>query len=370
MSALKDSYTISLSPLVLTHPTVSERLRIWKATYPHWGDALTFDDYITREVKNLEFCQEGQGNFDNWILTDDSAADQRPLFSSCETFKKRAFICGKEGGLRDGTCCAAASVFTFPEYQGRGYAKNMMTLLGQEIRKFADFSVLWSDIGPKFYHSVGWKPFESTFIQLPAISHNAIFEDGLEAIKIEDLPHLIKRDEKILLKQLEVPSDKIRVLVLPDLDTIKWHLFHEAFSCQHVLSRTPTIHGAIYTSPNHPHAQIWAIWTRKIYGQECESNTFHVLRFVIEDENISSDALKSGISALCRMAQKEANEWACGTVEIWNPSDRVRKAAEGIEGLGAKLVTRKNHHLSSMLWLTEGSIDEVDWFCNEGFAWC
>ncbi|OJK04270.1 hypothetical protein ASPACDRAFT_112718 [Aspergillus aculeatus ATCC 16872] len=366
----EDSLSVLSASSILAHPTASERSRIWKATYPHWGDALAFDDYITREVNNLKFCQERNNNFTNWILTDSSAPDQRPLFSSCETFTRRAFICGREGDLREVTCCAVASVFTFTEYQGRGYAKKLMTLLAQEIRGFADFSVLWSDIGPKFYDSVGWKPFKSAFLQLPAISSDASLENGLKPIEIGDLPPLVKLDQKILLERLAVPSPKVRVLILPDLSTIAWHLFHEAFIWQHVFSRTPSIHGAVYTSPKDPGDKVWAIWTRKIYGLKREDNVTHVIRLGMGNGSISNDTFKVAITALCLMAQREANDWNCGTVEIWNPDDRVRQVVEEIQELGAKFVTREHNQLSSMQWFGESCIDEVDWMCNEGFAWC
>lgn len=136
--------------------------------------------------------------------------------------------------------------------------------------------------------------------------------------------------------------------------------------CHHVLSRTLTVHGAIYTFPNRPQARVWAIWTRNIYGQKREHNITRVIRLGIDDESLCEGILKIGITAIWRMVQKEANEWNCGTVEIWNPEDRIRQATEGIEGLGVKFVTRESHHLSSMQWLREGCIDEVDWICNEG----
>lgn len=369
LSRLEDSPAVLSSPLILAHPTATERLRIWKTAYPHWGDGLGSKDYIDREIKNLQFCQ-GHNNLANWILTDGGAADQRPLFSACETYMKRAIIAGKEGDLRHGTCYAVASVFTFDEYQGKGYAKKLMTLLAEELRGVADFSVLWSDIGPKFYESVGWKPFKSTFYQLPATGGDGTLDYESKPIKFDDIPHIVKLDEKILREKLTVPSPKVRALILPDLSTIEWHLFHEAFVCQRGFSRTPSIHGALYTSPNPARSEVWAIWKRNIYGKKRENNTIYVVRLVIEDDSISSDNLKIGIIALCRMAQKEANEWFCSTVEIWNPDDRVKKAIEGIKDLGAKFVTQENHHLGSMRWLKEGSIDEVDWVCNEGFAWC
>ncbi|CAG8921858.1 unnamed protein product [Penicillium salamii] len=370
MSSRENPLPVSSASIILTHPTISERLRIWKATYAHWGTALAFDDYIARENNNLKSSVAANDGFTNWILTDRSAPDQRPILSSCETYRKRAIVCSKEGVIRNGTGYSVASVFTFTEYQGRGYAKKLMELLAEELRGVADFSTLWSDIGPKFYNSVGWKPFKSTFLQLPATSVEVKLDDGLTPINSDNILSLVKLDEKILREKLASPSSKDRVLVLPDLDTIRWHLDRESFMCKHIFSRTPMIHGVVYKPQTDANAKIWAIWTRNFYGQKREENTTHIIRLGIENENISNVAMETGIKAICRMAQKEADEWLCSTVEIWNPDERVKKIAEETQELGAKLVVRENDHLSSMQWFGEGSIDEIDWICNEGYAWC
>ncbi|KAF5022288.1 hypothetical protein F66182_5665 [Fusarium sp. NRRL 66182] len=370
---------VSSPSLILTTPTTSEREHIWKATHPHWGGALTVEDYITREYDNLEAPLAQDGGVTSWILTDgDLKPDGRPLLSSCETYKKSALV-AKDGNVREGTAYGVASVFTLPECRGKGYASKMMSLLADELRGrqqknegHADFSVLWSDVGPKFYNAVGWKPFDSTYLELPVSDAEPSVNPSLRPIAADDLPSLADRDEKLIRNKLSSSSSQVSAAVLPDLTQLRWHFHRENFMCKHIFSRTPTAHGAIYTPSEAPNSRIWAIWTRSFYGgiAKPEKNTIHIIRLVIEDESMSDALLAKGIQAIATSAQKEAKDWLCAKVEIWNPEDRVRRITEGIEALGAKFVVRENENLASMHWFGNDSDQDVEWVANEKFAWC
>ncbi|KAF4982440.1 hypothetical protein FZEAL_1958 [Fusarium zealandicum] len=380
MASHEDLAPVSSPSLILAKPTSSERLRIWKATHPQWGPALTIDDYIGREYDNLEAPLARDGGVTNWMLTDGNLpADDRPILSCCETYKKRSLVSSKDGAMREGFAYGVASVFTFIECRGKGYASKMMSLLAEELRSRqqknegdADFSVLWSDVGKKFYNAVGWKPFESTYLEMSTANTESVQDDALKIITVDDLPRLADRDEQLIRQKLASPSSHARAAVLPDLTTLRWHLHRENFMCKHIFSRTPTAHGAIYTPPGSPNARIWAIWTRSFYGglANPEKNTVHVVRLVIEDEGVSDDVLANGIQAIAGCVQKEAKEWLCSKIEIWNPDKQVARVTEGIQGLGAKLIVRESENLASMQWFGKGSIEDVEWVANEKFAWC
>lgn len=372
---------VSSPTLIITNPTDSERLIIWQATHPQWGAAVTLDDYIAREYDNLEAPLAKDGGLTSWMLTDGSLpADKRPILSSCETYSKRALVSSRDGVVRDGTALGVASVFTFPECRGRGYASKMMALLADELKGRqqkregdADFSVLWSDVGPKFYNAVGWKPFDSTYLELPTTAANETStSDALKLIGQDDLPLLVELDEKLLHEKLSKPSSKSRAAVVPSLEQIQWHLHREDFMCRHIFSQTPAARGAVYTPPDAPSSKIWAIWTRSFYGgrEKPEKNIVHVIRLGIEDESISDETLAKGIQAIGEYIQREASEWLCAKVEIWNPDERVRRVTEGIEELKAKYVVRENENLGSLQWFGNESIDEIEWLANEKFAWC
>ncbi|KAI1011063.1 hypothetical protein LB504_002448 [Fusarium proliferatum] len=364
--------------LILTNPTSSERELIWKGTQPHWGAALSMEDYIAREYDNLEAPLARDGGVTSWILTDgDKEPGERPLLSSCETYNKRAFVRTKDGKARDGTAHGVASVFTFPEYRGKGYARKMLSLIADELKSrqqknegAADFSVLWSDVGPKFYQTVGWEPFKSTYLEFPVTETEPITDSSLKPIALDDIPDLADRDEQLLRDRIS-KSSQVSAAVVPDITTIKWHIHRENFMCKHIFSRTPTVHGALYTPPDAPSSRIWALWTCSFYGMldQPEKNVVRVLRLVIEDESISDETLARGIQAIASFVQKEAKEWRCSKVEVWNPEDRVRRVTEGIQSLGAKFIVRENSNIASLNWFN-GSDQEVDWIANERFAWC
>ncbi|KAF7546813.1 hypothetical protein G7Z17_g8150 [Cylindrodendrum hubeiense] len=379
--ASHDNLPLVSSPtLILTVPTDSERDRIWRATHPHWGAAVTIDDYVERETTLLDAPLARNGGLTPWMLTDGNLApDSRPILSSFETYRKRALVADKNGAVKEVTSYGVASVFTFTECRGKGYASKMMALFSQQLRAAqekkngdAGLSVLWSDIGKDFYNSLGWKPFQSTYLEFPTIKSSLVPDGNLKLISFEDLPSLAAQDEKLLRNTISKPASKARAVILPDLDTLQWHLIREDYMCKYIFSRTPAIRGAIYTPPDAPNSRVWAIWSRAFYGglAKPEKNTLYFLRLVIENEDISDEELAKGIQAIVSVAQQEAPEWKCTKAEIWNPTERVKKVAEGIEELGAKFKVREKDNLASLQWFGDGSVDEVEWVACEKYAWC
>lgn len=371
----------NLSPsLVLANPTDSERSRIWQATHSTWGAALTEEEYLQREEYLLDSPLSRNGGLQNWILTqEDLDPDNRPILSSFESYKKRALIAGEDGVVKEVTSYGVASVFTFDEHRGNGYASRMMKLFADRLRaqqreddRDAAFSVLWSDVGKQFYSKIGWKVFPSAYLEFP-ITQASVEPDGdLELISFDHLANLAARDEELLHKKLPEPSSHTRATVIPDLETLKWHLFREDFMCKHIFSRTPSIRGAIYTPPNSPESRVWAIWTRAFYGGRAkpEKNTLYFLRLVVEDENIPDEELTKALKAIVSVAQKEAPEWLCAKAEIWNPGERVQHVALSIKELGAELKDRESNNLASLQWFGPGSVDQVEWVASEKYAWC
>lgn len=380
MASYENLPPVSSPTIILTVPTESEQRRIWRATHSHWGAAVPIEDYVDREVALLEAPLARNGGLTPWMLTDGSLApDSRPILSSFETYRKRALVAGKDGTVKEVTSYGVASVYTFTECRKKGYARKMMELFAEQLRAAqekkegdAALSVLWSDIGKDFYGSIGWKPFQSTYLEFPITKTSIVSDGNLKLINFEDLPSLAAKDEQLLRNKISKPSSKTRAVILPDLDTLQWHLIREDYMCKYIFSRTPSIRGAIYTPANTPNSRVWAIWSRAFYGglAKPEKNTLYFLRFVIENEDISDEELAKGIQAIVSVAQKEAPEWKCAKAEIWNPGERVKRVAEGIEELGAKFKVRDYDNLPSLQWFGNGSVDDVEWVASEKYAWC
>ncbi|CAG8812888.1 1801_t:CDS:1, partial [Racocetra fulgida] len=65
------------------------------------------------------------------------------------------------GQVQEATGYSIAAVFTPPQYRHKGYGSTMMKLLSDKLRfDFkAEFSFLYSAIGPEFYSRLGWKAY-------------------------------------------------------------------------------------------------------------------------------------------------------------------------------------------------------------------
>lgn len=365
--------------LILTNPSEEERLRCWKGSHPLWGAALTLDGYIKREERQLEIPLARDGGLTNWILTEtESPNGSRPVLSSCETLKKRALVRTEDGIVREGTAHGVASVFTDPEFRGRGYASTMMRELAKTLHRMegdhegdAMFSVLYSDIGPDFYAKNDWFPFASNHVEFPASTDEPLSPDGLQIINFDHLSALVAADEQLVRREVAKPPTGqqhpgIRVAILPDLDQIHWHLAREGFVCDLLFSRRPTAHGTLYATTSG--ARVWALWARSFSGtvEQRDKNTLYILRFVVED-GVEDGQLREAMAAIVAVAKKQAADWACASVEMWNPDERVKDAAER---LGGKYVVRQKNSITSLHTFSEHPQGNVEWLFNEKYAWC
>ncbi|KAK3487498.1 uncharacterized protein B0T23DRAFT_207950 [Neurospora hispaniola] len=333
--------------LTLTLAHEDERPKTWSLTHPMWGPALSHSEYLAREHFMTTLPLAKDGGLTHWILTDSNSpqaesSNQRPILSSCETLRKHAVAARYDPSsdrviLTEGISHGIGSVFTDPQYRGKGYANRMMQELGKRLRTWQVtdkkdrpespplaqdgktlgkeeeatttlFSVLYSDIGKSFYAKNGWKAFPSAHVSFKPIKSSSSsssssskpspfspatppFPPNLSPISYHTLPPLCTLDTTHLLTQTlprlarSNPS-KTHVALLPDLDCLLWHLLREDFMTQHIFQRTPSVRGAIYSCPNRNGQRVWAVWTRSYYrGLESESiegNHMHILRFVME----------------------------------------------------------------------------------------
>ncbi|KAL2022875.1 hypothetical protein VTK56DRAFT_4406 [Thermocarpiscus australiensis] len=386
--------------LVLTHPTPAERTAIWRLTHPQWGPALTERDYLAREAYLTTVPLARDGGITHWVLTVAGLPpDARPLLSSCETLRKRAVASRNGKVVEEGVAHGIASVFTDPQFRGRGYASRMMRELGERLRTWqvpgggdesngetggvvegdcrhrphhSLFSVLYSDIGKQFYARHGWAPFASSHVAFKPGKFGGDDVAGQQVarpIGYHDLAELCCVDERLLRADLaRRPAGKTHVALLPELDAMLWHLMREDFMTKCIFGRTPAVRGAVAGEPGK---RIWAVWMRGYYGglQNMEGNTLHVLRAVIEDEELPDEELLEGFRSIVRIAQAEAEEWKTQDVQMWNPTPRFRALIERC-GIEYEFVDRDKESIASLMWYGEEPTAELDWVANEKYAWC
>lgn len=377
--------------LHLSHPTPSEKKAIWSLNYKNWGTALTLDSYLDREIHMATVpALSRDGGITHWVLVDSSATpDSRLILGSCESLRKRALI-ARNGQVKEVITHGIGSVFCNPEYRGKGYGNRMLRELGTKLntwqvdnkipgREECEFSILYSDIGKKYYAKVGWLPFPSTHIffppsPAPATNGAAIngYTNGTETatrLKSEDIEVLCTLDENYIRKELAQAKDgKTHVALVPDYQNMQWHHLREDFLTSQLFSKSPITRGAIAGSPGK---RVWAIWTRSLYGpvDKTESgNTLHFLRLVVEDETDVEGNVQR-LRSIVKIAQKEAAEWKCLGVEMWNPTPSVKEVVSKL-GIEHNEVEREKESIASLMWYGEGNGEDLVWVGNEKFGWC
>jgi len=118
-------------------------------------------------------------------------------------------------------------------------------------------------------------------------------------------------------------------------------------------------------------------------SQETAGNTLHILRLVVEDETFSDftaasddgasrvkdSATARAIAAVFGAAQAEAAQWGMHEVQIWNPTSTTLAATRMLDN-NATVEHREKESITALNWYGEGSLEDVDWICNEKYGWC
>ncbi|KAF1943205.1 hypothetical protein EJ02DRAFT_400834 [Clathrospora elynae] len=398
MAAL-DSLKKGDSPsLALVHPIEAEKQIQFNLNGAEWRGALSLPAYLRREATLSQTALTRDGGITYWILVDtslprntlDPDSGTRLPLASCETYRKKALV-WQDGELKEVVCHGIGSVFCAGHLRKRGYAQRLMKELGKALRthqtgegKESLFSVLYSDIGKKFYTGFGWEPFPSSHVSIPAAtSADTKNLPTARPLYAEDLEELCDIDVASVRQSLEArpKGSKTAVALLADIETIRWHHAREDFVGTELQGTTPKVRGAIVGAEKGK--RVWCYWTRMWYNQdpaEAKGNTLHVLRLVIEccswDETSSKSkgahSHDAAIAALLAMAQREAQEWKMEHVEIWAPSPATLAAAQRLDP-DTKVIDRDTESIASLQWFPEhdGPVaNQIDWVGNEKYGWC
>ncbi|KAI1409195.1 hypothetical protein F5Y13DRAFT_96531 [Hypoxylon sp. FL1857] len=397
------TYTLpdaSAPSLVLTHPTETEKHRTWSLNHKEWGGALTLEEYLKREPYLMSAPLARNGGMTHWILTDSSwspeKGGERPVLASCESIRKRVMVAApNDTKVRDGVGHGVGSVFTYPEFRGKGYAGRMLRELGPTLRKWQSgdrdsvCSALWSDIGKHYYTKKGWVAFPSVHaefaVPISQTQGSATGEKGranVTSITYDDLEPLCQRDEELMRSKLLFAarkSGKTTVAFTPDHDTMRWHMYRDDFITS-IIFKTDSpspIKGAI--AGTQEGRRIWALWSRNYHGsnpaETVDKNTLYILRLVIEPDlkpaqgQPPSAEAREAFRAVMHAAQREAAQWHCGKIDLWNPTSTTRKLLEDCE-LKWRWVDREEDSIPSIMWYGKEDIRDVDWVASEKYCWC
>ena len=359
--------------------------------------------YVRREEHLAQQAFTRNGGITYWILVDSTQPpNKREILASCESLRKRALIARAErdgsGDVEEVVSHGIGSVFCDPRFRGRGYAQRMIEDLANKLDTWqqpdgrkTDFTVLYSDIGKKFYARAGWEPYTSSHITLPPATSEDSNVDSLpqsRPLYAGDLQKLCLIDEASVIKkglvQQSAKAGRTMVCLIPDWETMQWHHAREEFAAKEILDgRVPEIKGAyIQCSDN---SRVWCVWSRFFGNESNDGNVLHILRLVIEGEKDltleESDTMVNGrisesdsekaqaIASLLHAAQIEAAEWDMKEVQIWNPTPLAVQSAQKIESRHGQVIHRDEESIASLRWHHEDSAN-IEWLGNEKYGWC
>ncbi|KAL2879766.1 hypothetical protein SGCOL_004809 [Colletotrichum sp. CLE4] len=208
-----------------------------------------------------------------------------------------------------------------------------------------------------------------------------------------DLEGLCSRDETMIRDDMAMPSvSRNRVIILPDLDHMLWHIRKEDFATKHIFRKKAATKGAIAGVPGK---QVWAIWVRRYYthpdyhsGEDTDDpNVFHILRLVVEGDETANKTREgnftapmeqsaeqaAALKAVMQAAQVEAADWRLDQVQLWDPSPMVKSLLDQSD-LNPVVVERQTHSIASVLWFEDGEGLGLEKALvltnNEHYAWC
>ncbi|KAJ9617391.1 hypothetical protein H2204_013813 [Knufia peltigerae] len=378
----------SQSPdLSLEPATLLEYVQTAYLNADEWKGPLTMAQYLDRETYLQEVELTENGGITGWILTSATLPvnpdGSRPILASCESIHVRAYI-ARGGKLERVRAHGIASVYTRPEYRGKGYAGRMMADLGKRLETWGQpeqqrspFSVLFSDIGPNFYAKHGWNVFPSNHIHLAPVDRLTYDTTRtalpvVEDLTLSDLQQIPAADylEQRLLAQSRDNPDSTFVSIRPDMAHFIWHFVRDEFQTKLLGKGDPKIKGAI-----HRDTGIALVWCR-VYAAQEKDFQLHILHSIVPDSVRNSPKAQAAMAALLLRAQLEANLYGMTAgVEVWDPSDLTISAAQHLRGEEqgrVEVVTRDKEHLCSLRWTANPSGQDQDlvWLANEKYAWC
>ncbi|KAL4919561.1 hypothetical protein BDW62DRAFT_41509 [Aspergillus aurantiobrunneus] len=372
--------------LALVQATPKERVESIKLNSTEWKGPLDLDAYLAREDTLLQQRLTKKGLI-CWILVDRrQPEDARTILSSCETYRKVAIV-ARGGKVEEAPAQGVGSVYCRPEFRGKGYAKRMLEELSKKMdmwqtesehREMPLFSVLFSDIGKKFYAQFGWKPHPSSHFALPPIPEEgystpsvAATLPGVKVLHPDDVQNSmcsnsVLEKERGLLRRASLQSSGPKVAIAPDFNHYLWHWAREEFYSQrlHPDREIPMEKGA-----GNDEAQVFCAWNRN-FGATPEENILYILRWVYNEPTSpeETETTIKAMAAIIRRAQLEAHQWSMANVTFWNPTPLLERAVALLDPT-AVILHREKDSIASLRWSGKQN-EQVEWYLNEKYAWC
>ncbi|CAE6424583.1 unnamed protein product [Rhizoctonia solani] len=328
----------------------------------YWGTktGIPVDDFVelSAAVREGVFARDGRHTV--WVLAPEDDPDTTNFYASCQIFTREVLT------LRPGQTSPSSSfghvmsaVLVPEEYRGKGYAKQLMSLLHSVVAPHrypnplkvpsiishpSTVSVLYSAIGDYYSHCVpsagesGWS-IQKSFITTWPLSSIHISPSKRDSLPIEllsesDVTAVLESDD------LKIPTD---MLELRKKDPTKLYF---AFAP---------------TAPLNAYSIILSKFTP---GSPSDPPS---LKLVITRLRARPNSFKVLLDAAHRAAQ----DAKCDAIEVWNVPKHLE---EVVQETGGETVERESN-LSSFKWYGEqpdSIVNNADiiWALDERYNWC
>jgi hypothetical protein len=265
-----------------------EHLAIAKDNYVEWGKGLTLDQYLARERILQAVWMPKAVIFGNGL-------------SSCEIYERTGLLVQPDGSVSTPTVLSIASVFTPPCHRRKGYATQMLKQV-KSLVNLDQISLLYSDIGPQYYSSLGWTFVSAkTAVYDPKTLIHSISQCHL--MTEPEALEFVYQDTVLLTEEMKGKSLLIQqpVFAMPlDKTALTW-MFTRSKFYQETLGLSPLIYFGASLSVSDV-----AIWYHDF--KECE---LIFLRFRAMN--------KTNAEALLASAAQEARRYALDRIVVWDP---------------------------------------------------
>jgi len=241
----------------------------------------------------------------------------------------------------------------------------MMQLLSKRARDMTcgrGFSVLYSDIGPEYYHkNGGWRTFDAFDLVMTAPRVFNDFESSVP-VTLQRAKDCIERDVRILRHSFSSRADSVTktIQMIPQWGELEWAHLRGQHAGRHLNIEVGDVVGAEVSGGSDVE------WGYVLWFHEFKESSLTVLR-------ITEPASDASLRGLLQAALNEAHRCHLSKVTIWSPSQRLKALT------GDPIVTR-NHSLPALLFFgngpkeenieSESSTRKITWLSIEKLGWC
>lgn len=336
-----------------------------KENYEAWGGGLSIETYLRREMTLAK--SSFSKNRKTWILIESDKNENTCLdiLSACESYLHECIIVDPNGKFTRGFCLAIASVYTAERNRRKGYANQLLSKLLAQAKSTNEYiaSALYSDIGPLYYASLGWKCCTSISLYLDLddlkinVANDSADLESIEYLTLSECRPLIEQSSELVLKDAQEKAKllgKSVISLTPTFEAQEWLWMRSQFYFENF---TP------YTPPE--------IKSLDHCGFKCkDSFVLFMLDFKEQSLKITMARLldQSGTQTLLAGLSIYAKDWKLKKIEIWDPSSDVQ---EWGKFLGYRIEERQDH-LSSLCtsgFFTSNIEETPFWLHNEKIFW-